>query len=259
VITPFRQISLYLLVLFCSNQSLAAAEQALAAGTSTTGDDIRVLLVSDKKATLSSQMTGRVQSIAVNIGDHFRKGASLLHFDCAVLKAKLDKAQADLSVAESTHATNEKLKEYQSVSNLELANSAAKVRGARAEVAIYATRADYCRIRAPYDGILVRRHVQPQESVREGQPLLDIIAAGTPRIQVFVPSHWAAWLHKDAHFQVIIDETGKRYPAVVQRLGGQVDAVSQTLEIRARFTQQYPELLPGMSGKAIFEANDTNR
>jgi multidrug efflux pump subunit AcrA (membrane-fusion protein) len=88
--------------------------------------------------------------------------------------------------------------------------------------------------------------------VSPGNPLLDIIDTGQLEVQMIVPSRWLAWLRPGAAFQVDVEELGKRYPAKVQRLGAQIDPVSQTVDVTAALTGNAPELLPGMSGWAVF-------
>ena len=53
-------------------------------------------------------------------------------------------------------------------------------------------------------------------------------------------------------FDVTIDETGNTYRARVQRINGRVDPVSQTIELEATMLKSHPDLLPGMSGVAVF-------
>ena len=49
-----------------------------------------------------------------------------------------------------------------------------------------------------------------------------------------------------------IDETGETLDAKVIKLGATVDAVSQTIELKAQFNEKYETLIPGMSGIVKF-------
>ena len=53
--------------------------------------------------------------------------------------------------------------------------------------------------------------------------------------------------------EIEIDETGRAYQAVVSAINGRVDAASQSIEIEGMVRGAYPELLPGMSGNAVFK------
>jgi hypothetical protein len=66
-----------------------------------------------------------------------------------------------------------------------------------------------------------------------------------------VPSKWLAWLKSNHSFQVAIDETGKSYPAKVQRIGAKVDPVSQSVKLSATIDGKFNELIAGMSGRVL--------
>ena len=54
--------------------------------------------------------------------------------------------------------------------------------------------------------------------------------------------------------RIAIDETGKTYPAKVQRLGARVDPVSQSIKVMAAIDGRYAELMSGMSGPRAHQA-----
>jgi len=60
------------------------------------------------------------------------------------------------------------------------------------------------------------------------------------------------WLKKGHPVKIIIDETGEVLDAKVISLGAAVDAVSQTIELKAQFNKKYESLIPGMSGIVKF-------
>ena len=69
---------------------------------------------------------------------------------------------------------------------------------------------------------------------------------------MIVPSAWLAWLETGIELSLLVDETGAAFQAKVSVLGAEVDPVSQTIVIRARFLNDPASLIPGMSGVAIF-------
>jgi len=212
----------------------------------------RVLLLPKNKATLSSQLGAKLIYFPFELGEYFKKNEKLAGFDCDVLQQELDKANAELEIVEAKHASNKKMKEYQSISDLEIAISAAEVKKGKAEVGIVNARKRYCSIKAPYAGRIVKRHVNLSENVSKGQQIVDIISNGKPRLQMFVPSSWTAWLTNKSKFNITIDETNKTYPAKVLRVVGQINPISQTIEVEAVIDADAKLILPGMSGTAYF-------
>jgi len=212
----------------------------------------RILLLPKAKATLSSQLSAKLVRFPYQLGEYFKKNAKLAAFDCDVLEQELAKANAELEIVEAKHVSNKKMKEYQSISDLEIAISAAEVKKGKAEVGIVKARTRYCSIHAPYAGRVVKRHVNRSENVSKGQDIVDIISNGKPRVQMFVPSNWTAWLNPNSTFTIKVDETGRSYSAKVLRVVGQINPISQTIEVEATIDSKKEQLLPGMSGTAYF-------
>jgi len=213
---------------------------------------IRALLTPKVESTLSSQIAGRIKKISVENGEQFRKGDRLIEFDCTIERAQLMKARAELLATRKTHEANLQLQEYKSISELDVAISAAEVEKAKAEVDLVGARFGMCRVNAPFDGRVIKRIAKPYASVSQGQALIDILDDSELKVELYVPSHWLSWLKSDTEFTVHIDETGKSYPAQLTSLGARVDAVSKSIEITATIKGSHPELLAGMSGSAHF-------
>ncbi len=244
-------IIIVLLSGFFSVENTAAQEPADPYATADPGT-VRALLTPLTESTLSSQIAGKIRKINVKNGDTFRKGKRLIEFDCDIQNAQLLRAKADLLAAKKTHEGNLRLKEYNSVSETEVAVSAAGVDKSKAIVSLEAARSRMCKIDAPFNGRVIKRIARPFESVTQGQPLIEILDDSQLKVELYVPSRWLLWLKADTRFSIHIDETGKTYPAHVSIIGARVDAVSQSIEITAEIEGDHPELLAGMSGEARF-------
>ncbi|WP_434559948.1 efflux RND transporter periplasmic adaptor subunit [Pseudomonas sp. R1-6] len=221
---------------------------------SETDAGVRVLLVADQETTLASQLVGRVRAVNASLGSTFSKGDVLVSFDCDEQVARLKMAQADLSSARETHDAKLRLQGLQSAGEVEVSLAASAAEKAAAQVAQYRAQQQQCNVLAPFDGRVVKVQVKAFQGVNLGQPLLDIISKGPLKVRVNVPSKWLVWLKPDLPFQVDLGETGKRYPAKVSAINGQVDAVSQTIELEGVIEGRPVDLLAGMSGTALFEA-----
>jgi RND family efflux transporter MFP subunit len=209
--------------------------------------------VPETETTISSEIPAAIKKINGDLGSYFKKGQLLVSFDCATLEAEKRKAQAELSEANKINQVNQRLGEFKSISDLEIAVSESRLERARAEVKLWEVRLDKCQIKAPFNGRIISRFAHPYEYVEPGQPLLKLLDNVNLNLQIFVPSNWLSHLKTGQKFTVIIDETGKKYSARISRLGAKVDPVSQTIEIRAQIKGNHPELLAGMSGNAAFE------
>ncbi len=225
----------------------------LICGVATANDEsfeIRALLAPKLETTLSSQISARIEKINIAEGGAFRRGRTLVQFDCAVPNAQLQKAQAELRAANMQLKANQNLKKHNAIGQLEVATAQAEVDKSHAQVNLIQARVKMCRVHAPFAGRATKLLVHPYQSIREGAPLMEILDDRKLKMELIVPSHWLRWLKAGAGFNVHIDETNKSYPAVVTMLGARVDPVSQTLPVTAEIKGKYNELLSGMSGIA---------
>jgi multidrug resistance efflux pump len=108
-----------------------------------------------------------------------------------------------------------------------------------------------CSITAPFAGRVSEQKAREQQFVQPGQAMLDILDDSVLELEFLVPSHWHTWIKVGNSFQVVIDETGKKYPARFIRKGARVDPVSQSIKVTGAVDGRFPELITGMSGRVI--------
>jgi membrane fusion protein, multidrug efflux system len=210
----------------------------------------RVLLVPSQETTLVSQMVGRINSLAGSIGTSFRAGAPVVRMECSEHDAKLKISEAEYNSAKENLDAKQRLFELKAAGEMEVSMANSAVEKSKAQIEYARTQIRLCSIAAPFSGRIVKLHVREFQSVNVGQPMLDIVSTGSLKTRLNAPSKWLTWLKPGTKFQVLIDETGKSYPASVTAINGRVDAVSQSIEIEGQVNGSYAELLAGMSGSA---------
>jgi membrane fusion protein, multidrug efflux system len=234
--------------------AVAAVATVAAPAPSSAEDAVRVLLIPSLDTTLSSPVAGRIRLLESALGASFGDGAVLITFDCEEATARLNMGKAELAGAVETHEGKLRLQGLEQAAEVDVALAAAAVAKARAQIELGKAQVAQCKVTAPWAGRVAKVHVRNHMSVSAGQPLLDLVKTGPLKLKLSVPSRWLTRMKPGVDFAVAIDETGKVYEARVQALNSRIDPVSQTIEIEAVMTRQYPELLAGMSGTAQFGA-----
>jgi len=214
--------------------------------------EIRGLVVPRHQATISSRLQATIRTIGPDNGERFKKGDKLIIFDCAIHKAELMRAEAQMNAAEDTYRVKAELARNGSISKLQPVLARAELKKAEAERVLSAEHVAHCAITAPYDGRVVRRLANAHETVSFGDPLVEIVNDHEVELQLFVPSNWLVQMKIGATFRFHIDETGKVLPAKIIAIGAWIDNVSQLIEIRAICSKGSDTLIAGMSGKAEF-------
>lgn len=216
------------------------------------GPQARALIIARDEAVLSAEITARITEMPVRPGARFDEGDRLVRFGCARYAAQRDVAQADLAAAEKSLESLEKLLSLNAAGPLEVEVARAQRDRAQAQLRLYQADVNLCSLRAPYAGRVVSWIGNPHEFANTGDELIEIVADKTLEIEMIVPSAWLRWLAPGMALSLSVDETGEAYAATLSAVGATVDPVSQTVRIRAVLDSTPDDLIPGMSGTAIF-------
>lgn len=211
---------------------------------------VRVLLVPDKETTISSMLAARVVQLNGSLGEHFSAGQILVVFDCEEAAARVEMSKAELSGAIDQHEAKVKMQGLDQASDVEVSLAASAANKAKAQLTLNQAQVSQCRIYAPWSGRVSKLIIKPHMTVTPGQPLMELVKDGPLKLKLNIPSKLLARTKAGSKFNVKIDETGQTYPASVSAINSRVDPVSQTVEIEAKLTKSYRELLAGMSGVA---------
>lgn len=216
-------------------------------------ESIQTVLAAPQTATISSSIRARITALDVHNGDSFEAGQPLIRFDCTIEEAQLAQAQAKLAAASATLEAREKLGELDSISELDLKLGRAEKAIAQGNADEAAARIAQCEIKAPFRGRVTERLANPFEFAENAQPLLRLASVERLQAQILIPSAWLEWLKVGTGLTLRIGETGGAYPAKIVRIGGEIDPVSQSIPVVAELESDQPDLLPGMSGTAVFK------
>jgi membrane fusion protein (multidrug efflux system) len=213
--------------------------------------EVRAQLAPRRYTTLAAEIGAKINRLPLPEGAAFKQGQMLVQFDCQLQQAQLNKADAALMAANTAWRGNQRLSDLNSVGKVELDVSKADALKAQAEVSANRALIGKCQIAAPFSGRIAEQKAREQQYVQPGQPLLEIIDDSQLELEFIVPSRWLAWVRTGTAFEVNIDETGKTYPAKVQRIAARVDPVSQSVKLSAVIDGRFGELAAGMSGKVL--------
>lgn len=223
-------------------------DQARKQAGANAGQNLRAQIKARESTQISSEMSGRISFLKIRDGERFSAGQVLVGFHCSLEEAQLSKAKATLEKKRKTREVDQKLEKLNSISTLQLAVSKAEEEEAKADVRVAQAMLDRCTIKAPFSGKVAEVTARAFQSVREGDPLLEVINEKDLEVEFIAPSRALPQLRPGNAFTVTLDETAKTYKAEIIRLGGRVDPVSQTIKVYGRITDNSEELLPGMSG-----------
>ncbi len=219
---------------------------------------VRAQLAPLEKAVFSSGIAAIVQKVAVHEGEEVKRGEVLVRYDCDLLYASRDVAQAKIDSATAKLAVNEELLRLNSVGPLEVELNRAELAIGQGELDAAKAKLKYCVIKAPFDGVITLRAVEPHQFVAEGDPMLEMVSSRKLEVRMLMPSTSLAWLKSGAQFNMLVEELNQAMAGEVVRVGGAVDPVSLTINVFGKLSEPDDGLLPGMSGQVEFTGVEFN-
>ena len=212
----------------------------------------RGLVRSRMRVEYRSELVAPVLETPFLAGEACSAGDVLLAIDCSRQRAEMAAAAAGERAAGIESQTKARLHKHGAAGKDEVALAGAVHAKANAELEAHKVRLAGCEVVAPYAGRVVELNVHPLELPPVDRPLIVFLDTGQPEVEMVVPSKWMVWLKQGASLAFTVDETGQTHRASLTRIGAEVDAVSQTIRVIARFPVAPDRLLPGMSGTARF-------
>ena len=208
-------------------------------------------------ATLYAKVAGYVKTVAVDKGDSVEAGALLadlevpeLIADFARYKAGWDIADLDYGRTLMAHEKSPDLVVQQSVDTAK-----AKARMARANLERAETLLAFCKITAPFSGVVTKRLVDPgafvpaatSGSAAQNAALFTLMDFSKVRVQVAVPEMEVAFIKAGLPVKVVADSLpGRAFDGTITRFAQALDEATKTMLAEIELPNPAGELRPGM-------------
>jgi RND family efflux transporter MFP subunit len=191
-----------------------------------------------RSTRLSFELSGRLDEITVDEGDHVRKGQPIATLDARMLQAARARLQASqaaleaqLTFAEQTVQRQTRLRAKGASPQAALDEAISRADELRARIAEVAAQLDTnaleiekSRVFAPFDGRVTERLVDGGESLSPGQALVEIVEEAAPLVRMGVPLD----VTPEALSTARIEVGGAYFAARLASLRPDVDPVTRT-------------------------------
>jgi len=219
------------------------------------------------RATVSAQTSGQVTEVNYDVNDFVAKGSVLVRIREAQQSAQLDRAEAEVRAARARQL--EASKRYKRAKDLfsrktisqsdfdaakaSLDASKAQSEAAQAAVSQAKESLAYTMVQAPYDGIVVDRHVEVGETVNPGQALMTGFSLDQLRIRVEIPQRMIDSVRRLRAARIITaDPSSSSFEAEGLTIFPYANDQSNTFSVRVDLPKGVKGLFPGMLAKVAF-------
>ena len=223
-------------------------------------------ILSVQQAGIYSKVSGNIEKISSDIGDNVRIGQLLALIDTTIYSqnvklalANYNQTKANLANTKLNFERNKSLLDQNLISKQDVDNSETAYNVALAQMeASYAnyinskTMLSYCRITAPFNGVITKRYfdagVYVNSSANQSSSTLFILTdLDHLKAKIYVPEKDIKQLSDKIRFQVIADAlTGKVFNAKLRKVSGAVDLSTRTMEVEIDIENSDRMLKPGM-------------
>ncbi|EPC01995.1 hypothetical protein L861_20295 [Litchfieldella anticariensis FP35 = DSM 16096] len=190
-----------------------------------------------EKTSLSFEISGEIERMAVDVGDHFAAGDVLAELNDARYRLVLNQRRAEESEARAQHQEKRQdytrqasLQEKGFVSQAHLDTARAALDTAESQLASAAAARELAErdlrmtsLHAPFDGSVSQRHVEPSERVSANQAVFGVISEREGfEMHTNIPETLVTAIPPDSTHRVSVPALdGASIPATVRHLGTQ--------------------------------------
>lgn len=245
-------------------------------------------VVAQRKASVASKATGRLEWLGVLEGSKVHEGEVIARLESNDTQAMRDQAAANVQVAEANLAQgraeltqaeiafrrSEALGEKNIISDSMRESAEARLAKARAAFAGYGAAIAAAQanlrvsevavgqtlIRAPFDGVVLTRHANVGDTITPFSQAVDtkgavVTIADMDSLEVEADVAESSYLsiHVGQPVEIQLDAIpGERFEGVVSRMVPTVDRAKASTLVKIRFAQRDARMLPDMSSKVAF-------
>lgn len=226
---------------------------------------VKVVLFPIREATLSTMIDGVISKYNFRAGDRFKKNDVLLTLDDRKYRNELDRTQShirecalNVEFAKKKLEDNERLFKNDLQSEIEVVRSRfdhnvalERLQSAYVNRNGAALQLHFCKINAPFDGIVEKLLTREYEMVRSGQPVLSIMDDNELLAVMNLPSKRLPHIRPGQEVTIRITENGRNVTGDVFEIAPRADHRSETFEVKVRIRNSKHIFKPGMSGVLV--------
>lgn len=185
-------------------------------------------------ARVGTTIAARIVALAADEGDRVAAGQPLAQLDDRQAQQRLADAQTRLELAEQELARDRALLAQAVRSQQQLQRSQQTRDAAAAAVQLAARQIEEYRILSPIDGIVMKRPVEPGETVAANATLFEIASPITLRVAADVDERDIARVHMGAKVAVRAEAfPGRAIAAAVTNIRGRGESATRTFRVEA--------------------------
>jgi membrane fusion protein (multidrug efflux system) len=200
--------------------------------------------------TISGDLPGIVEKIAIESGHNVQAGDVLVQLDTRQEQAQLLAAEAQRDLARTNLDRMRNLRDERVVSQAEYDQAEAAAKQAQASEGEIRATIGRKTIRAPFAGELGLRQVNLGQYLAGGTPIVSLQALRPIYVNFSVPQQQLSALKVGTGVRAVIEGQGANAAGTITALDSVIDPGTRNAQVQATFANQNGKLRPGMFVRA---------
>ncbi len=249
------------------DQQLAQGGRVLVApvghGTGSRTVQIPATLRGYVETPMYAKIAGYLKTISVDKGDRVRSGQVIAMLESPELDEQVNNARATYNLRRITDRRNQTLKREGVIAVQTADEARAAMLEAKATLDQLIAMQQYKVIRAPFDGIVTARYVDPGHLIPQqtapssaNTPVVAISTLAPLRVYAEIPQSVAPFVHDGDPATITVTEfPQRRFKGAVTRHPPALTSATRTMLVEVDLPNQDHALLPGMYASMEFDVN----
>jgi membrane fusion protein (multidrug efflux system) len=218
---------------------VAVAVEAVSTGSIASYYAATATLEPNKEAEVLARVSGVVLSLAAEEGDRVEKGQALLQIDDSEHRYRVKQARAEHAKQQTKFDRYQKMFEGNLLSADEFETAKNDLQAAEATQELAQLEFSYTRVEAPFSGHIVRRHVDPGQTVSNGIQLFSIADLDRLLARVHVPAKEFRSIQTDQPVKLSLDSGDQALEGKIILVSPIIDPTSGTIKVTVEI-KRYP-------------------
>lgn len=201
-----------------------------------------------RKVEIKAETSGRVTALGIARGEPAAAGQPLLKLDLRDRQARLDQARAGVSEYQSAWEGQQELKPQGYISDTQLAETRAKLEGAKAELIRAELDLEYMNVRAPFNGTVQERAVEVGDYVRAGDPVATFVDNTRLIVTGSIAEHDAGFVHVGGNATAVL-VTGQEVKGQIRYLAPVAEESTRTFTVELEIPNPGGKLPAGVTAE----------
>ncbi len=213
-----------------------------------------------KNVRVYNEISARIVSLPHYPGDKIKQGDLLVKLDDSLIRAELDKAVAQKQQATSDFERLKKLGPGKLATADEITRAETSLQIATAEEKLQRARLALTRIRAPFDGVVTARLVEPGDVVAMHSHILTVIDPDSLHLVVQLAERWMPFINSGDYVAVSINALGSQpHDGMIDRIYPGINETTRKGTLEISLEPQPFGAQPGQLATADFYTRSVDR